>query len=51
MALGSKSFYFDPKIVQHECLKTAVFGVFNVDKNIIIPLKVFSCHKDQILPL
>ena len=49
MALGSKSFYFGPKIL-HECLKTAVFGVFDVDKN-IIPLKVFSCHKDQILPL
>ena len=51
MAWESKSFYFGPKILQHECLKTAVFGVFYVDKNIIIPLKVFSCHKDQILPL
>ena len=51
MALENKSFYFGPKILQHECLKTAVFGVFNVDKNIIRPLKVFSCHKDQILPL
>ena len=51
MASGSKSFYFGPKILQHERLKPAVFGVFNVDKNIIIPLKVFPCHKDQILPL
>ena len=34
MALGSKSFYFGPKIVQHECLKTAVFGVFNVDQKL-----------------
>ena len=33
MVLESKSCSFRPKILQRECLRTAVFGVFNVDKN------------------
>ena len=33
MTLESKSCYFGPNILQQECLKTAVLGVFNVDKN------------------